>query len=305
MFALNAIHSTRASRKCSTQLDELINSTKNTECKKDKGDHFLSIKGARHERFFVCAVIILLTFLSNKAYSDPEPSCSIGLLDETVEINYVIDGDTVILKDGRHVRLIGIDTPEIGRDGRKSDEGAHTARSYLVSLLQGNKNILLKFDSQPLDRYKRTLAHLFLPNGQNIQAVLLAKGLATPLTIPPNLNFLNCYLHHSNHAMASQQGLWELKQYKPISSTTLHNNTHGYRVITGKVERIGESRSSIWINLTGNVTLRIKREDLSYFIESELHELEGKMIQARGWIYKNNNEFRIRIRHGSDIILVR
>jgi len=305
MFALNAIHSTRASRKCSTQLDELINSTKNTECKKDKGDHFLSIKGARHERFFVCAVIILLTFLSNKAYSDPEPSCSIGLLDETVEINYVIDGDTVILKDGRHVRLIGIDTPEIGRDGRKSDEGAHTARSYLVSLLQGNKNILLKFDSQPLDRYKRTLAHLFLPNGQNIQAVLLAKGLATPLTIPPNLNFLNCYLHHSNHAMASQQGLWELKQYKPISSTTLHNNTHGYRVITGKVERIGESRSSIWINLTGNVALRIKREDLSYFIESELHELEGKMIQARGWIYKNNNEFRIRIRHGSDIILVR
>ena len=305
MFALNAIHSTRASRKCSTQLDELINSTKNTECKKDKGDHFLSIKGARHERFFVCAVIILLTFLSNKAYSDPEPSCSIGLLDETVEINYVIDGDTVILKDGRHVRLIGIDTPEIGRDGRKSDEGAHTARSYLVSLLQGNKNILLKFDSQPLDRYKRTLAHLFLPSGQNIQAVLLAKGLAIPLTIPPNLNFLNCYLHHSNHAMASQQGLWELKQYKPISSTTLHNNTHGYRVITGKVERIGESRSSIWINLTGNVALRIKREDLSYFIESELHDLEGKMIQARGWIYKNNNEFRIRIRHGSDIILVR
>jgi len=305
MFALNAIHSTRASRKCSTQLDELINSTKNTECKKDKGDHFLSIKGARHERFFVCAVIILLTFLSNKAYSDPEPSCSIGLLDETVEINYVIDGDTVILKDGRHVRLIGIDTPEIGRDGRKSDEGAHTARSYLVSLLQGNKNILLKFDSQPLDRYKRTLAHLFLPNGQNIQAVLLAKGLATPLTIPPNLNFLNCYLHHSNHAMASQQGLWELKQYKPISSTTLHNDAHGYRVITGKVERIAESRSSIWINLTGNVALRIKREDLSYFIESELHDLEGKMIQARGWIYKNNNEFRIRIRHGSDIILVR
>jgi len=304
-FALNAIHSTRASRKCSTLLDALINSTKNTECKKDKGDHFLSKKGARYERFFVCAVIILLSFLSNKAYSDPEPSCSIGSSDETVEINYVIDGDTVILKDGRHVRLIGIDTPEIERDGRKSDEGAHIARSYLVSLLQGNKDILLKFDSQRLDRYKRTLAHLFLPNGQNIQAVLLANGLATPLTIPPNLNFLNCYLYHSNHAMASQQGLWRLKQYKPISSTKLDNNTRGYRVITGMVERIGESRSSIWINLTGNVALRIKREDLDHFRELELQDLEDKIIQARGWIYKNNNEFRIRIRHGSDVMLVR
>ena len=278
---------------------------------KDKGDQFLSIKGAQYERLFVCAVIILLPFLSHKAHSDPEPSCSIGSSDETVEIDHVIDGDTVILKDGRHVRLIGIDTPEIGRDGRISDEGAHRARSYLVSLLQGNKNILLKFDSQRLDRYKRTLAHLFLPDGQNIQAVLLAKGLATPLTIPPNLNFLDCYLHHSNHAMASQQGLWGLKQYKPIPSTTLHinafgkNNIHRYRVITGTVERIGESRSSIWINLTGNIALRIKREDLSYFRGSELQDLKGKVIQARGWIYKDNNEFRIRIRHGSDIMLVR
>lgn len=312
MFALNVIHSIRANRKCSTRLVALINSTRNTECKKDRGDHFLSIKGARYERFFVCAVIILLPFLSTKAHSDPEPtlSCSIGSSDETVEINHIIDGDTVILKDGRHVRLIGIDTPEIGRDGRKSDAGAESARSYLVSLVQGNKNILLKFDSQRLDRYKRTLAHLFLPNGQNIQAILLAEGLATPLTIPPNLKFLNCYLYHSNHAVVSQQGLWRLKQYKPISSTTLHNtpgnnNTRGYRVIIGKVEHIGESRSSIWINLTGNIALRIKREDLSHFRGLELLNLEGKRIQARGWIYRNNNEFRIRIRHGSDIMLVR
>jgi len=310
MYARNAIHSIRANRKCSTRLDALINSIRNTECKKIKGYHFLSIKGARYERFFVCAVI-LSTFLSSRVHSDPEPSCNIGSPDETVEIIHIIDGDTVILKDGRHVRLIGINTPEIGRDGRKSDEGAHTARSYLVSILQGNKNILLKFDSQRLDRYKRTLAHLFLPNGQNIQAILLAKGLATPLTIPPNLNFLDCYLHHSNHAMTSQQGLWGLEQYKPIPSITLHNNTPGinntrhYRIITGKVERIGESRSSIWINLTGNVALRIKREDLRHFHGSELQDMEGMIIQARGWIYKNNNEFRIRIRHGSDIMIVR
>ncbi len=276
---------------------------------KDKGEHFLSIKGARHGRFFVCVVIILLSFLKNQAYSAPdaahEPPCNIGSPYETVEINHVIDGDTVVLSDGRHVRLIGINAPEIGRDGRKSDEGAHPARNYLVSLLQGNKNILLKFDSQRLDRYKRTLAHLFLPNGQNIQALLLAKGLATPLTIPPNLIFLDCYLHHSNKAMALQQGLWRLEQYKPISSTKLNSNTRSYRVITGRVERFGESRSSIWINLTGNVALRIKREDLDHFRGSEFQDLEGKIIQARGWIYKSNNEFRIRIRHGSDIMLVR
>jgi len=272
---------------------------------KDKGDHFPSIKSARYERFFVCAVIVLLPFLSNKAHSDPEPSCSIGSSDETVEINHIIDGDTVILKDGRHVRLIGIDTPEIGRDGKKSDVGAHIARSYLVSLLQGHKQILLKTDTQHFDRFKRTLAHLFLPDGENIQANLLAQGLATPLTIPPNLSFLDCYLHYSNEAIASQRGLWSLQQYKPLTSSALNRSIHGYHVITGRVARIGESRSSIWINLSGNFALRIKREYLKYFNEPALQDLQGRMIQVRGWIYIKDKEFRINLKHRSDMMLIK
>lgn len=237
--------------------------------------------------------------------------CNIRSSDEAVEINHVIDGDTVILKDGRHVRLIGIDTPEIGRNGKQSEQGAESARKYLHSLIYGHKHILLKFDNQHFDRYKRILAHLFLPDGKNIQASLLAEGLATPLTIPPNLHFLDCYLYHSNLAIASQQGLWGFKEYRPVSSTMLGNNfssgitTPGYRVITGRVERLGESRSSLWFNLAGNVALRIKRNDLVYFNEPELRSLEGKMIQARGWIYKKDNEFRIRIRHSSDLMLIK
>lgn len=237
--------------------------------------------------------------------------CSIGSSDETGEINHVIDGDTVILKDGRHVRLIGINAPEIGRNGKQSEQGAETARKYLLSLVSGHKHILLKFDSQHFDRYKRTLAHLFLPDGKNIQASLLAEGLATPLTIPPNLFFLDCYLHHSNLAIASQQGVWGFNKYKPVLSTKLGNKfpggitTLGYRVITGKVKRLSESRSSLWFNLEGNVALRIKRDDLSYFNEPDLRGLEGKMIQARGWIYKKDNEFRIRIRHSSDMVLIK
>jgi len=133
---------------------------------------------------------------------------------------------------------------------------------------------------------------------------LLAEGLAIPLTIPPNLEYLDCYLHHSNQAIASQRGLWDLQQYKPLASTTLNKNIRGYHVITGRVERIGESRASIWINLTGKVALRIKRKDLKYFDESELQDLKGKMIQVRGWVYIKDKEFRINIRHRSDMMLI-
>jgi endonuclease YncB( thermonuclease family) len=32
-------------------------------------------------------------------------------------VAYVVDGDTIRLKSGRYVRLIGIDTPEVGQCG--------------------------------------------------------------------------------------------------------------------------------------------------------------------------------------------
>jgi len=272
---------------------------------------FFSIKGAHYGRFFICPVYFLAiylaflsTFLSAQANSTPL-SCDLGSADESVEVTHIIDGDTVILKDGRHIRLIGINTPEIGRNGKASEPGADAARKHLLSLLQGHKQILLKFDAEESDRYKRTLAHLFLPNGKNIQANLLAEGLAIPLTIPPNLEYLDCYLQHSNGAIASQRGLWDLQQYKPLASTTLDKNIRGYHVITGRAERIGESRTSIWINLTGKVALRIKRKDLKYFDESELQDLRGKIIQVRGWVYIRNKEFRINIRHRSDMMLIK
>jgi endonuclease YncB( thermonuclease family) len=272
---------------------------------------FFSIKGAHYGRFFICPVYFLAiylaflsTFLSAQANSTPL-SCDLGSADESVEVTHIIDGDTVILKDGRHIRLIGINTPEIGRNGKASEPGADAARKHLLSLLQGHKQILLKFDAEESDRYKRTLAHLFLPNGKNIQANLLAEGLAIPLTIPPNLEYLDCYLQHSNGAIASQRGLWDLQQYKPLASTTLDKNIRGYHVITGRAERIGESRTSIWINLTGKVALRIKRKDLKYFDESELQDLRGKIIQVRGWVYIKDKEFRINIRHRSDMMLIK
>ncbi len=306
MFAHNAIHSIPANRKCLIQQVALINSTRNTECNIDqrnidKKHRFFSIKGAQYGRFFIYLVFSLL---GSQAYSTPQPSCNLGSADETAEVTHVIDGDTVILKDGRHIRLIGINTPEIGRNGKASEPGAKAAKKHLQSLLQGHRQIFLKYDAEEFDRYKRTLAHLFLPDGENIQANLLAEGLAIPLTIPPNLIYLDCYLHHSNQAIASQRGLWSLQQYKPLASTTLDKNIRGYHVITGRVERIGESRSSIWINLTGKVALRIKRKDLRYFNEPELQDLQGKMIQVRGWIYNKNKELRINLKHRSDMILI-
>ena len=78
-------------------------------------------------------------------------------------------------------------------------------------------------------------------------------------------------------------------------------NDLGYRIITGNVIRIGESRSAIWINLAKNLALRIIKEDLPHFPDDTLKNLMGKNISARGWLYFANGQFRMQIRHPVDI----
>lgn len=233
-----------------------------------------------------------------------DPACRTTDYDAEVEVKKVIDGDTIILSDDRHVRLLGINTPEIGRDGKVSEPGAETARDYLQRLLHTNRHVKLHYDKEKYDHYDRTLAHLFLPNGLNLQALLLSRGLATTLTIPPNLDFLDCYRSSVADARSHHIGLWAMRAYQPLPVSQVSTDTLGYRIISGEVTRTGESRSSFWINLGHRFALRITREDLSYFDLQDLQELVGKTVLAQGWLYLGNNEYRMRIRHPADLQVV-
>ncbi|OGT32948.1 MAG: hypothetical protein A2W28_01320 [Gammaproteobacteria bacterium RBG_16_51_14] len=216
-------------------------------------------------------------------------------------MKHVIDGDTVILSDQRRVRLIGIDTPEIGHDGRPSEPGAYQAREFLRKILAQNPSVRLIYDQEHFDRYNRTLAHLFLPDATNVQAALLYEGMATPLTIPPNLQFTDCYQQKTGIAIQRRQGLWSLPQYQPMPVVKMDGTERGYHIITGQVRRVKESRSSIWIQLEANVTLRIQRSDLPYFKGMNLDKLAGETVQARGWLSLRNNELRMQLRHLVDL----
>src|SRR5687768_17229147 len=51
----------------------------------------------------------------------------------------VYDGDTVVLEDGKHVRLLGINTPEIESHQRAEEPGGIAAKKWLQTQLQDNK----------------------------------------------------------------------------------------------------------------------------------------------------------------------
>jgi len=119
----------------------------------------------------------------------------------------VVDGDTVILGDGQKVRLLGIDAPELEREGQPADFLAHKAKLVLTSLAQGQP-VRLEYDQLRYDRYGRILAFLFLTDGTNLSRELVRQGLAHVYTVPPNMRFREELLAAQREAMEARRGIW-------------------------------------------------------------------------------------------------
>lgn len=209
----------------------------------------------------------------------------------------MFDGDTLELRDGTKVRLGGINTPEIGRDGEPSQPFAEAARRHLLDMAAPDRPLQLRFDTERRDRYGRLLAHIFLADGTNVQASLLNGGLATTLVVPPNVWSHECYARIEAKARAARRGIWSLVSYQATPAESLGMETRGYRIVTGVVQRIGESRNNLWFNLTPQVALRIPRVDLANFRELDLHGLRGQRVEARGWIHERKRQLRMTVRH--------
>ncbi len=222
-------------------------------------------------------------------------------VDEWVTIAKVIDGDTVHLKDGRKVRFIGINTPEIGRKGKASQPFARKAFTALKKILAQSKTVGLSYDRDRKDHYQRRLAYISLKNGLSVGQELLRQGLAHAIAIPPNTKYINCYREIEEKARALKLGLWTLAQNQLISAHDLSSGSKGYRFISAEVTAYSESRKSIYLKLTSKLSVRISKKDKHYFSALNLKSLPGKKVLLRGWVSSYKGRQSIYVRSAIDI----
>lgn len=231
-------------------------------------------------------------------------TCTTDQFDSSAIVKFVYDGDTVLLADGRKVRFIGVNTPERGKDGQPDEPYYQQARQYLIQQLQNHQQQLqMKYGQQRKDRYGRILAHPFI-NQQNLTQQLLAQGLGYVLTIPPNLGFTDCYQAAQHQAQQQGRGLWGHPTSQPQLASALRISDQGYRRVQGKVQRVGESRTAYWLNLSKGFALRIKKDDLGYFTAYQPRDLLHKTLIAQGWITLRKNELRMTIHHPAALTLL-
>ena len=257
-------------------------------------------------RPWIAALLCLLFITANPATASPPlttASCSSKQFDEISSVRYIHDGDTLHLNDGRKVRLIGINTPEVARDNRPAEPYAIKAKNTLKSLFKNDKSITLVFGKDKKDHYGRFLAHAFLADGTNVQAAILQHGLASAIAIPPNTRFASCYLDVERSARCSKAGLWENTDF--LEARDLDQRHTGFHLIKGTVNAIKNDNKGIWLNLDNKLTVGIRPENQNLFDLKSVNNMLNQTIIVRGWLNKSKKStpFYLRVRHPLSIQL--
>jgi len=126
-----------------------------------------------HNRKQVIQLVILISlfFLLNYGYLN---SRVISFFEDSefLKVERIIDGDTIVVENNTHIRLLGINTPE------KGEKYYNEAKDFLTKLVT-NKTIKVEYGNERYDKYQRTLAYLFLDE-KNLNVEIVKNGLANP-----------------------------------------------------------------------------------------------------------------------------
>jgi micrococcal nuclease len=118
----------------------------------------------------------------------------------------VVDGDTIVLRGGERVRLIGVDTPEMN-DPRPDVRALAVAAAAFVRATAERKAVRLEYDWERRDRYGRTLAYVYLEDGTFLNAEIIRQGYGFAYTRFP-FRHLEEFRKLEREAREAGRGLW-------------------------------------------------------------------------------------------------
>ena len=124
-------------------------------------------------------------------------------------VTRVVDGDTIEARIGgrlEDVRYIGVDTPETVKPETPVQCFGPRASAFNHGLVE-RRRVRLVFGVERRDVYGRLLAYVYLGH-RFVNAMLVRRGLARSLTIPPNNRFATLFRGLELRAARAGRGLW-------------------------------------------------------------------------------------------------
>lgn len=240
------------------------------------------------------AFLFALAIASVNSQADCSPLADVPL--RTGMVKAVIDGDTLVLQGGERLRLIGVNTPEMGHDGKSNQPLAALARTFVTHFLDSG-TLLYQIGEAQRDRYGRLLAYVFDENRRNLEEALIGAGMGWHVAIPPNNALSRCLADSENRARRAGQGVWN--NYQPLLVSQLKNT--GYQLVRGVVTRASTGKN--WTLWLGNEFLAVVfPEYQAGFDDYRFKSLIGKEVVVRGWIYRSKGLWRVNLHSEFDFL---
>jgi micrococcal nuclease len=226
--------------------------------------------------------------------------------EEPCRVARVLDGDTVVLKSGETVRLIGVDAPELHHPNIPVQRFAKESMAFLRRQAEG-RDCALEFEPGQLrDRFGRLLAYFFIDH-RLINAELIRQGYAYAYTRFP--------YHRQSEFMALEQearqarvGLWKSQNLKPISWRDATKHYGEYATVEGTVAAARNTGKACFLNFhpdyKRHFTAVIFASDFSHFPKNPETFYKGKTVRVTGVIKEYKGKPEIVLEDPSQIEIV-
>ena len=146
---------------------------------------------------------VLVLAIACRREQEPPP---LGMYFERAQVVRVIDGDTIEIASGEHVRYLAIDTPQTVHPEKPVQCYGKEASDRNKELVEGRKVKLLR-EGEDKDKFGRLLRYVFA-DGILVNAELVWEGYAYAKSydIEPSLYQVMVQLERS--AREAKRGLW-------------------------------------------------------------------------------------------------
>ena len=221
---------------------------------------------------------------------EPPPALPIA------EVRRVVDGDTWLLAEGERVRLVGLDTPELGRDGAPDAPLAEAARAHLQMLVDlAGGRVRLRGDAR--DHYGRKLAVVYTDRHGDVAAHLIGRGLAFVSPVP--LDGLQCHQAAVADARAHDLGVWagDAQPATAVART-------GFAVVRGTSGDWHVRRDDRLLTLENGLVIRVRAVDAHWFEPDGFARYERATLEVRGWVHPWRPGLAVTVQHPAAIEVV-
>ncbi|GIU23865.1 thermonuclease family protein [Shewanella schlegeliana] len=248
--------------------------------------------------------VLAVLLLSLQVFAAQASLCVPTQFDETVTLDYVNDGDTITLTDGRLIRLIGIDAPEIDfQFPVLSQPYATSAKQFLSKRIKPGQKLLLAFDKRRLDFFGRTLAYVYTQDLQHLQELMLANGFAKA-RVYQNDYFWQCLSKVEQTAREHKRGLWSHKAYQAkLTNALSRDDSNKWLEIGGVVTGYERKGQNFELNIDNNLVVMMSQQDIGKFSNILTLELLESPVIVRGKLYFSYGKYRLNAIHPSQITL--